>query len=93
MSGELRLTPLAAARTSASGDAGAAAARDRALAEDGWCRRFVGAPPRLEEVVELYRSLGHEVRLESVIEQDLDHDCAGCTLALSLFRIVYTRRA
>ena len=65
--------------------------RDRALAGEGWTRRFIGGPPRLAEMLELYRSLGHEVRTEPLVDDDLEHQCAGCSLALSLFRIVYTR--
>ena len=67
--------------------------RDRALAGDGWVRRFIGGPPRLAEMLELYRSLGHEVHTEPLVDDDLEHQCAGCTLALALFRIVYTRSA
>ena len=66
--------------------------RDAALAVDGWTRRFIGGPPRLREMIELYESLGHEVRTERLHEDDLEQHCAGCAVALSLFRIVYTRR-
>ena len=31
---------------------------------DGWEARFVGQEPRLSEVVDLYRELGFEVRIE-----------------------------
>jgi hypothetical protein len=70
---------------------GPALARDRELADAGWSRRFVGGPPRLAEIVELYRALGHEVRLENLLDEDLADSCSGCRVALSLFRIVYTR--
>lgn len=65
--------------------------RDEALAADGWTRRFIGGPPRLAEMIELYRAIGHEVRTEPLKEADLEDQCAGCALALSLFRVVYTR--
>lgn len=61
------------------------------LRTNGWQRRFMGTPPRLDEVVELYRELGHEVRVEQVEEQDLADHCRGCRLALALFRVVYTK--
>jgi hypothetical protein len=70
---------------------GAAVERDLLLAVDGWRRRFVGGPPRLEEMVALYRELGHDVRVEELTDQDLADSCAGCRVALSFFRIVYTR--
>jgi hypothetical protein len=66
--------------------------RDAALASDGWARRFIGGPPRLREMIELYGSLGHEVHTEPLHDGDLEHECAGCAVALSLFRVVYTRR-
>lgn len=62
------------------------------LEESGWTRRYVGAPPQLDDQVELYESLGLEVRLEPVEPADLADLCAGCSLATSLFRVVYTRR-
>ncbi len=65
--------------------------RDEVLARAGWTRRFIGAPPRLGEMAALYRSVGREVLLEPLEDDDLAHECAGCTLALSLFRVVYTR--
>lgn len=67
-------------------------ARDRDLARDGWSRRFIGAPPRLQEMADLYRSIGLEVHLEPVTDECLPEGCAGCRLATSLFRIIYTRR-
>jgi hypothetical protein len=70
---------------------GAALERDVRLARDGWRRRFVGGPPRLTELLELYTELGHEVRVEPLDDEDLAESCAGCRVALSLFRIVYTR--
>jgi len=66
--------------------------RDAELAAEGWERRFIGSPPRLGESVELYESLGLEVLSDPVTEQELADECAGCALALSLFRVLYTRR-
>lgn len=66
--------------------------RDRELAARGWSRRFVGSPPRLKEMVELYETLGQEVLLDELSPEELAAECDGCTLALSLFRVVYTRR-
>jgi hypothetical protein len=52
----------------------------------------VGAPPRLQEVRELYESLGLEVRFETLSPDELAEECGDCALALSLFRVIYTRR-
>lgn len=61
------------------------------LIAEGWTRRFVGAPPRLQEMVELYESLGKEVHLEPLPPDELEDECAGCMLAVYAFRVVYTR--
>jgi hypothetical protein len=68
-------------------------ARDAELGSVGWRRRFVGAPPRLDEVTELYEGLGLEVLLDDLSPHELRAECGGCVLALSLFRVVYTRPA
>jgi len=67
--------------------------RDAELAGEGWERRFIGSPPRLGEAVELYESLGLEVLADPVTEDELSDECAGCAMALNLFRVLYTRRS
>lgn len=64
---------------------------EEALLAEGWKRQFVGAPPRLQEMVELYQSLGKEVHLEPVSPDELEDHCSGCQLAIYAFRVVYTR--
>ncbi len=67
--------------------------RDAELADEGWKRRFIGSPPRLEESKTLYESMGMEVLLDQITEEELRAECAGCALALTLFRVIYTRTA
>jgi hypothetical protein len=67
------------------------ARRDAELAAQGWTRRFVGAPPRLSEMADLYESLGNEVLLDAVTDGELAEACAGCALALTFFKVIYTR--
>jgi len=66
--------------------------RDTELAVDGWARRFTGSPPRLVEMKELYESTGQDVLLDDVLPGELAAECEGCTLALALFKVIYTRR-
>ena len=66
--------------------------RDEELAADGWNRRFTGSPPRLGELTELYESTGQDVLLDDVLPGELATECEGCTLALALFKVIYTRR-
>lgn len=65
--------------------------RDAELASEGWARRFITSPPRLQESRELYESMGLEVHLDPITETELRHECAGCALALAFFRVIYTR--
>lgn len=60
---------------------------------NSWQRRFVAAPPRLQEAVEIYQALGLEVRLDPVHSDELPPQCHDCQAALSLFRVIYTREA
>jgi len=66
--------------------------RDEELARDGWERRFTGSPPRLVELKELYEATGQEVLLDPVLPGELARECEGCTLALTFFKVIYTRR-
>jgi hypothetical protein len=65
--------------------------REAELVAQGWTRRFVDAPPRLQEAVQLYQSLGYEVLLEPQPPEDLDDECKGCAIALGLYRVIFTR--
>jgi len=50
----------------------------------GWTQRFVGVGPRLEEMAQLYRGLGFEVRLEAPSLDDLPGQaCESCFLVTS----------
>ena len=49
--------------------------KEKELAEEGWVKQTTIGEPRLSEIVELYRSLGYEVHLESV---KLDEECRRC---------------
>jgi hypothetical protein len=42
-------------------------------------------------MAELYEALGHDVLLEPVHGDELAASCMDCTLALNVFRTVYTR--
>jgi hypothetical protein len=66
-------------------------ARDRQLASLGWLRRFTASPPRLVELRALYEDLGQDVLLDRLLPGELASECEGCTLALTLFRVIYTR--
>lgn len=70
----------------------ASAAHEAGLARAGWVRRSVAEPPRLDEIVTLYRELGYEVMLEPMSIEGLGTHCNPCVPALAGARVVYTRR-
>ena len=58
-----------------------------------WVRRFTIEAERADEYVELYQSLGEEVRVEPVTPGlQSDEECATCLLAAcDRYVVVYTR--
>ena len=65
----------------------------RELEAPGWTRQFTTEVERANEYVELYESLGNEVRLEPVTPELLvAEECAACILAArDRYRVIYTR--
>lgn len=64
--------------------------REKKLISEGWQKRFIADEPRLSEALELYESLGLEVRLEPV---DLEsEDCTECMMDKpEKYKVIYTR--
>ncbi|MCK4444110.1 MAG: hypothetical protein KAW09_06175 [Thermoplasmata archaeon] len=61
------------------------------LEKEGWTRMFTATEPRLSESVEMYESLGYEVRLED-IEMEKDEDCQECVKGFEdTIKVIYTR--
>jgi len=52
--------------------------REKELEKGGWIKQTTIGEPRLGEIVELYKSLGYEVRLEPVKIDELDEECRKC---------------
>jgi hypothetical protein len=73
--------------------------REDELIKEGWTRRFVANEPRLSEMVELYRSMGHEVHLEPLPLVDCNSadeesgECRACFKGSEdQYKIIYTRQ-
>lgn len=66
--------------------------REQDLEAQGWVRRFAAAEPRLSEVVDLYKSLGFEVRLEPVVLESLEGECRECLVGWGeRYKTVWTK--
>lgn len=67
--------------------------KEEELKKQGWTKQFIACEPRLSEAVELYKSLGLEVRLETLDLEELDQQCKVCYEAeKDRYRIIYTRQ-
>jgi len=69
--------------------------REEELEEKGWMKQNTIGEPRLSEIVELYKSLGYEVRLEPVVLDELDEECRECYERegeIEKVKTVYVRR-
>lgn len=63
------------------------------LEKEGWIKRTTIDEPRLSEIVSEYKSLGYEVRLESVKLEDLNEQCKSCyRIRIDKLKTVYIRK-
>jgi len=61
------------------------------LEKEGWTMQFTIEAQRVEEYVDLYKSLGHEVRVEPVIPSEMG-ECHVCYAAeCDKYRALFTR--
>ena len=66
---------------------------DPALVSEGWERRFMVGPDRLEETMQLYQELGFEIRQEPIKPVEFSEICQACqTLACDDYVTIYTRK-
>jgi hypothetical protein len=62
------------------------------LEEDGWVKKFTIEKPRVREYIELYESLGQEVRIESVVPSEIE-GCNECFKGeCNKYKVIYTRK-
>jgi hypothetical protein len=67
--------------------------REKELKRKGWIRQFTTDEPRLSEAVELYRSLGYDVRLEPAEFNAESELCRACFQAdCQRYKTIYIRR-
>ena len=64
-----------------------------ALEKEGWQMQFTTDEPRLSEAVELYESLGYEVRLEPACSELPQPECATCyELFCEKYKTIFIRQ-
>lgn len=67
--------------------------KEEELKKNGWIKMFTAKEPRLSECVELYESMGLEVRLEPLRLDELDEECKTCYGEdLDDYKTIYTKK-
>jgi len=63
------------------------------LTAAGWVRRYLADAIRAREAVELYSSLGYEVKAEKLTRDDFGPQCHGCPdVICESYVMIYTRK-
>lgn len=66
---------------------------DPKLLAEGWIRRHLVDPLRAKESIELYTSLGYEVKAQTLTPADFGPQCGKCALvACGACVVIYTRK-
>ena len=66
--------------------------RQEELTRQGWQRQATYDEPRLSEMVDMYREIGLQVRLES-FDPDEEPGCTNCMAKTpELYKTIYTRK-
>lgn len=66
---------------------------DPALIAEGWVRRHFVDPDRARESVELYTSMGYEVKVCNPAPEDFGPGCAECASVICRTHVlIYTRK-
>jgi len=68
--------------------------KEEELKRQGWVRQFVTDEPRLSEAVELYKTLGYEVRLKEASFEEVNQICKNCLEAdCEKYKIIYIKKS
>jgi len=66
---------------------------DPKLVAEGWVRRYLADPDRAKEAIELYTSMGYEVKAQKLTPDDLGPKCGDCgSVICSSYVLIYTRK-
>ena len=94
MATDIRLHPPAEPNRDSSGDGAFSVRSDPKLIAAGWTRRSLAGPDRAREVIDLYESLGYEVKAISLTPADFGPSCRDCAPVICLsYVLIYTRKA
>lgn len=76
-----------------SGDESFSVRSDPALIAQGWERRHMVGPDRVDESIELYTSMGFEVKAQPLTAEDFADQCKECgSIICRSYVLIYTRK-
>lgn len=76
-----------------AGDAGFSIPADSKLVAEGWTRRYLADPDRAQEAIDLYASLGYEVKSQTLTPDDFGPNCGDCaSVVCRTYVMIYTRK-
>ena len=74
-------------------DGGFSIPADPKLVAEGWVRRYLADPDRAKEAIELYTSMGYEVKAQKLTPADFGPACGDCgTVICHSYVLIYTRK-
>lgn len=74
-------------------EAGFSIPADPRLIADGWIRRHLADPDRAQETIDLYTSLGYEVKAQTLTPDDFGPGCGECaSVVCRSYVLIYTRK-
>jgi hypothetical protein len=66
---------------------------DPQLVSEGWERRYLADPDRAREAIDLYESLGYEVKAQKLTPDDFGPNCGDCaSVVCKSYVLIYTRK-
>ncbi len=66
---------------------------DPKLVAEGWIRRYLADPARAKESIDLYTSMGYEVKAQKLTPSDLGPKCGGCApVVCNSCVLIYTHK-
>ena len=71
----------------------ASVSADPKLVSDGWVRRHLADSARAQESIDLYTSMGYEVKVQKLTPADFGPQCAQCASVMChACVLIYTRK-
>jgi len=63
------------------------------MSDEGWMRRTIADEPRLSELIEMYKELEFETKVQNLTPEDFEDEmCNECMkMNMEKYKVIYTR--